>query len=411
MSQSRNLIHRIWTCFLSALLIVFMLLSMNSLLPLKWQFPSWKLSPHLTERTEKTAKSSRTDYVNADGDLTVALDMNFATVIKDLDQNGNWTFLQYFDNKGKPAVRALGHSALRREYNTEGKWINTIYLDTGLNPVKCRNGYAVVRLTYNDIGKIETEMFYDEDGLPTLDKNGKYGARYEYDENMRVSVVTNLDSAGKPMSNNNNIVSYRKTYAPDGRLYKEMFYDEDGHPAVLSYGQSGYMYENSKVYCINQNGRRMFVLRFFLYHSVFAVLMLGLILLALVMLSENAQTWFILFIYLVFIAYMTIMNREARTGAITWDIPPNYYLFFMDYEILENIWLFVPLGTILYKLSHMWEIVAVPVVLSMAIETTQLLFDLGYFEFSDLIANTLGGIVGVIICYLLESLLRKNRKS
>ena len=152
MNQVRSLLHIIWICILSALLIVFMLLSMNSVLPLRWQFPSWKLSPHLTARTEETAEGSRTDYVNANGALTVALDTNYATVIKDLDTNGNWTFLQYLDNKGKPAVRALGNSATRREYNSEGQWTRTDYLDAGLNPVKCAHGYASVCLTYNDIG-------------------------------------------------------------------------------------------------------------------------------------------------------------------------------------------------------------------------------------------------------------------
>jgi len=49
---------------------------MNSILPLKWQFPSWRLSPHLTVKTEKTADGIRTDYVNSKGVITVALDKN-----------------------------------------------------------------------------------------------------------------------------------------------------------------------------------------------------------------------------------------------------------------------------------------------------------------------------------------------
>ena len=104
---------------------------------------------------------------------------------------------------------------------------------------------------------------------------------------------------------------------------------------------------------------------------------------------------------------MTIINREAGSSVVTWYIPPNYYLFFKDREILANIWLFVPLGAILYKLSHIWEIIALPIALSLVIECLQLFFDIGAFELSDIIANSLGGVVGVMICYLLEPLAMK----
>ena len=89
-------------------------------------------------------------------------------------------------------------------------------------------------------------------------------------------------------------------------------------------------------------------------------------------------------------------------NTITWYIPPNYYLFFTNLEVLSNVWLFVPLGAVLYKLSHMWEIVTLPIALTLIIETSQLVFHLGAFELSDLVANSIGGIVGIVTCYLLE---------
>ena len=102
-----------------------------------------------------------------------------------------------------------------------------------------------------------------------------------------------------------------------------------------------------------------------------------------------------------------MINREAGSSVITWTIPPNYYLFFMDSEILANVWLFIPLGAILYKLFHMWEMIALPVVITLLIETTQLILDIGAFELSDLIANTLGGVIGIMVCYLLEPLVNR----
>ena len=77
----------------------------------------------------------------------------------------------------------------------------------------------------------------------------------------------------------------------------------------------------------------------------------------------------------------------------------------MNREILANIWLFVPLGAIFYKLSHMWEIIALPSALTLLIETSQLILNIGAFELADIISNSLGGVIGIMICYLLEPLI------
>ena len=151
----------------------------------------------------------------------------------------------------------------------------------------------------------------------------------------------------------------------------------------------------------------MFVLRHFLHQSNYAVILIGISLLLLILCSNRLLTWILLVLYVVFIAYMTIINREAGNGVVIWNIPPNYYLFFINREIIANIWLFVPLGTILYKLTRMWEIIAFPIALSLAIETIQLIFNIGAFELSDLIANSLGGVVGIMCCYLLEPAIRR----
>ena len=50
----------------------------------------------------------------------------------------------------------------------------------------------------------------------------------------------------------------------------------------------------------------------------------------------------------------------------------------------------------------MWEMIAFPIALSLLIEIVQLILDIGAFELSDLIANSLGGAVGMVVCYLLE---------
>jgi glycopeptide antibiotics resistance protein len=106
---------------------------------------------------------------------------------------------------------------------------------------------------------------------------------------------------------------------------------------------------------------------------------------------------------------MTIIGREVGISIIKWSLPPNYYLFFTDREILANIWLFIPLGAILYKLSHVWKMIFFTTALSLIIEILQLTFDIGAFELADLIANSLGGVLGIIACYILEPLMNRAR--
>ena len=361
----------------------------------------------MTKKTEKTADSTRTDYVNSKGVITVALDKNYATVIKSYDQNGNCILEEYFDDHGRPAILPAGHSALRKEYNSNGKWISTTYLDGSLNPVVINRGYASVHRAYTKSDKVETEMYYDADGLPTLDNNKNFGVRHEYNEDDRESALINLDAAGNAMNNSSHYAISKTTYTSDGKIV--MYYDKDGNPAKLGYGHSGYLYKNGKSICVDQNGRKMFVLRHFLHNSILTVLIIGVFLLVLILLSERSITYILLFLYLAFIAYMTIMGRETGIGVVTWNIPLNYYLFFKDRSLLANTWLFIPFGAILYKLSHMWEIIAFPIALSLAIETSQLVLDIGAFEISDIITNSLGGLVGIIMCYLLEPLVKTIR--
>lgn len=397
-------LNKLQIAIYSVLLLLFMILSANIVLPLKWRFPAWKLSPHLSTMKLDTAEGIRTDYIGSNDKITVALDKNYATIVRTLDQNGNCVLEQYFDNYGRPAVTAYGDHALSREYNSDRKWITSTYLDSRLRPFNGRRGYASIHRTYNAIGKVETEMYFGADGLPALCLTKVYGMRREYDENGQVSAVTNLDADGNAMNNVDHYAVNRRVYDSNGELYMETYYDTNGNPVRLSSGQYGYIYVNGKRFCIDQNGRRMFALRYFLLHNIFAVLLIGVLLLALILLSDRALTWILLFLYLGFITYMTIMNRDTGIGIVTWNIPPNYYLFFADREILSNIWLFIPFGAILNKLSHMWEMIAFPIALSLLIETSQLILDIGAFELSDLIANSLGGAVGIMVCYLLEPL-------
>lgn len=404
-----NYIHKIHILLLSFFLFIFVLLSINSLLPLKWRFPSWRLSPHLDFKYEQSSSGTTAYYINKDGIITVALDKNYAAINTTIiDRGENGVIEQYMDDHGNPAILLDGYSAIRKEYNNEGLLISSTYLDDKLIPVVCKFGYATVRRTFYNNGKVETEMYYDNIGLPTRDTSKRYGVRYIYNDESRISIVMNLDADGDLIDNNNQFAYCKRTYTPDGRLFMERYFDKNGNPTKLTGGQYGYIYENGKAYCVDQDGHKVFMLRHFLLSSLPLVLLIGISLVLLSVFSNNTITWIIICLYFSFIIYMTFINRGHGNSIIAWSIPPNYYLFITDKDILANIWLFIPFGTILYKLSHMWIIIAIPIVLSLVIESSQFIFEFGSFELSDLIANSLGGIIGIASCYLFEWIVKKS---
>ena len=77
-------------------------------------------------------------------------------------------------------------------------------------------------------------------------------------------------------------------------------------------------------------------------------------------------------------------------------------------EIILNYILFVPLGFLLYlcfgeKRNHsgVWintvQVVLTGFLLSASIESIQLIFRIGLFEFDDMIGNTIGCLIGAVV--------------
>ena len=102
-----------------------------------------------------------------------------------------------------------------------------------------------------------------------------------------------------------------------------------------------------------------------------------------------------------FILYETLMFRESG------DARMNFVLFsyagkFLKVQsvrvgVINNIWLFIPLGTGLYKWFQKKWVLLIPFVMSVAIETTQYITGLGIAEFDDVFGNTMGGWIGILV--------------
>ena len=120
-------------------------------------------------------------------------------------------------------------------------------------------------------------------------------------------------------------------------------------------------------------------------------------------LGSRKQNAVLLVLYLAFIVYMTLIGERAGIAGVRLDLFWSYRLFFispvMRQQIINNIWLFVPLGAMLYRLWPRGYVVLIPVLLSLAIETLQLVLGRGLFETDDIISNSLGGLIGVLVCW------------
>ena len=76
-------------------------------------------------------------------------------------------------------------------------------------------------------------------------------------------------------------------------------------------------------------------------------------------------------------------------------------------EILANIYVYIPLGLIAGNLWK-WKGILIGLGFSLSIELLQLITRRGWFEFDDLIHNTLGTLIGVAIYIIIMKLIKKE---
>lgn len=122
-------------------------------------------------------------------------------------------------------------------------------------------------------------------------------------------------------------------------------------------------------------------------------------------------------IYFAFLIEITILSRETSNMVFsTEDMFITIRMMLQHTEesqmypdILGNILLFVPCGILLKRFIRKsgWCIFAC-FLISLAIESTQLITGRGIFEIADLLFNTLGGIVGILINTFLHGVSKKD---
>lgn len=140
----------------------------------------------------------------------------------------------------------------------------------------------------------------------------------------------------------------------------------------------------------------------------------------------------LLTVYLIVLGYLVFFSKEfGRDGttSLAYNLEPfhtisNYLkhreaITFKSFlvNMIGNIVAFLPFGTILpmvFKASttkyYFHIVVFWTFILSLSIETLQILFKVGVFDVDDLILNTLGGFVGYLVYLMIRSGYRKAMK-
>ena len=104
--------------------------------------------------------------------------------------------------------------------------------------------------------------------------------------------------------------------------------------------------------------------------------------------------------YILFILMETIIGRKTGVGRV--ELVPfwSYSHPELRMEILLNYVLFIPFGCLLYLCfgeKYGLRVVIAGFLLSALIELIQLLFNIGLFEFDDMIGNTIGCLIGAVV--------------
>ena len=117
--------------------------------------------------------------------------------------------------------------------------------------------------------------------------------------------------------------------------------------------------------------------------------------------------------YTIFIVWLTLLKREPRGvervfkpelfwAIRTWIVNPTVESKKEAVQYIQNILFFIPYG-LLFPWKDSWKRVFVTaLVLSVFIELSQFIFNLGWCEVDDVISNTLGAMIGYWIWWKLS---------
>lgn len=137
--------------------------------------------------------------------------------------------------------------------------------------------------------------------------------------------------------------------------------------------------------------------------------------------SKDFRKLFFLMVFVVMILFRTLLNRDMWGNPLS-DVIGNWWIYtynssgekIFTTECLENIILFMPLTYLMqsFRKQKVYKLIIYSFLFSLSIELLQLFLRLGTFQLSDLFYNTLGGIAGGLLYWIIHTktkICKKNR--
>lgn len=351
---------------------------------------------------DENGNNIRNTYMDLEGNPCDTKD-GYAVEERKYNNKNELLCIRYYDTDGKPALSASFGFGSINEYDENGHNIMTTYIDEQGNPMLTKQGYAsIIRQFYTDDGpdrgRVKNEFYFDEQGEPVALSLGQYGLYKEYNELGQGIVLTYLNAEGKPIVTKKGYTTVIRTFKADNNVVTQQYYDVEGNPFSLSEGQYGVKNENGLTVYLDENGNEQFNVKNLLYNQ--SVLIIPVVLLIIMLAAVFNRNWNMVFAvgYIIAIAYLTLMFRENEGAKLRLEPFWSYKKLFTDSEIradiIKNIWLFIPLGAILYRIYPNTRVLLIPVGLSILVEAIQYFDGIGLCELDDVISNGLGGVIG-----------------
>lgn len=380
--------------------------------------PSEQTKGYYAINKEYNAKGQnyKNTYLGINGKPIIISD-GYSCIIRTFNEEGYIETEMFYDTEGNPIETPLRAYGTFKEYNENGRNIRITYLDMNKEPIMCGLGFAILYRTYyesgKNIGKIRDEFYFDLNNEPICLSLGQFGLHREYDEFGREICFTYLDADGSPVMTKDGYATIKRTYYDDDSLKMKQYYDEKGNPIELPGGYYGFRIENGETIYIDSEGNDLFNLKHFLYTHQYCVIIACLALVIVASVANKKVNAIFLVCYLVFIIYMTLLYRNGESDRANLILFWSYRQFFVNqnlrWEILYNIFLFIPMGAILYRIYPQNLVLLAPIFLSFIIESVQFITGVGLFEFDDLFSNCIGTLIGFFGCFVITSCFLKRK--
>ncbi len=354
----------------------------------------------ILKQYDNSGNNTRTIYLGVDG-KPVVTSQNYAIEDKTFTDEGKTKAVRYLDTKGKPICSMYYGYEKINEFDPFGNIVRTTYKDMYGVPMLAGIGYASVLRTFYpeddpNKGRSKDEFYFDSNGNPIQQSLGNYGVHRGYDETGNNTVLTYLDAEGNPFITNKGYTTVLRGYFAD--CTTEMYYDINGSPYCLPEGYYGIKRQDGRTIYLNADGNEKFDLKNYLNNHSETIIYLAFFIMAISVFGGKELNIILLFFYIGAIVFFTLLYRGIVILTSKYNIFESFTKQFSDSEIragmIKNIWLFIPLGLIFYKLHSKAEILLAPIILSVTIEAIQYFTKRGFCELNDVINNSLGGIIG-----------------